>query len=257
MKKWLGRCARWPVLCVGGHGDGAGPCPTGDGPAVVVAAARSRADSGVDNAMEAARRGHRMMANHAQRPNNSIEPTRTRLRLKPGVICPISASCEKREDRSSTSWETARERCIGIVRKHSRGQFPKLRAETVAVLGRGSSITEVVRACIHSMRQAGIFQWDEIYPNRELVEEDVREGALYVAQENGITLGAVCLNEKQDAAYHGVKWYGTGPVLVVHRLCVDPVCQGQGIARRLMDFAEEYARLPRGRRYGPTCSVGP
>jgi ribosomal protein S18 acetylase RimI-like enzyme len=105
-----------------------------------------------------------------------------------------------------------------------------------------SSIIEVIRACVHSMRQAGIFQWDEMYPNKDLVEEDMREGALYVAQEKGITLGAVCLNEKQDAAYHEVKWYGTGPVLVVHRLCVDPVCQGQGVARRLMDFAEEYAR---------------
>jgi ribosomal protein S18 acetylase RimI-like enzyme len=105
-----------------------------------------------------------------------------------------------------------------------------------------SSIMEVIRACVHSMRRAGIFQWDEIYPSRELIEEDVRDGSSYLAQANGVILGAVCLNEQQDAVYQQVRWCGIEPVLVVHRLCVDPACQGQGIASRLMDFAEEYAR---------------
>ena len=50
------------------------------------------------------------------------------------------------------------------------------------------------------------------------------------------------LNREQDAAYQTVQWLGGEPVLVVHRLCVDPVHQGLGLGNRLIDFAEDYAR---------------
>lgn len=107
--------------------------------------------------------------------------------------------------------------------------------------GHVSSVMEVIHACIHTMRQTGIFQWDEIYPNREQIEEDVRARSLYVALEKGNCCGAVCLNEKQEKAYRQVEWCGSKPVLVVHRLCVDPAFQGLGIAGQLMDYAEDLA----------------
>jgi ribosomal protein S18 acetylase RimI-like enzyme len=40
-----------------------------------------------------------------------------------------------------------------------------------------------------------------------------------------------------------VKWeINSGKQLVVHRLCIDPKYQGQGIARTLMDYAEQYGK---------------
>jgi GNAT superfamily N-acetyltransferase len=103
-------------------------------------------------------------------------------------------------------------------------------------------VRQIIQACLQAMQQGGIFQWDEFYPHPELIEEDIRQGSLYLAQENGICLGAVSLDENQEAAYRQVDWQGSQPVLVVHRLCVDPAYQGQGIAGRLMDFAEDLAR---------------
>lgn len=50
-----------------------------------------------------------------------------------------------------------------------------------------------------------------------------------------------CLNEDQPCEYRQVSWSGSAPVLVVHRLCVAPLCQGQGVGRYLMDFAEDQA----------------
>jgi ribosomal protein S18 acetylase RimI-like enzyme len=108
-----------------------------------------------------------------------------------------------------------------------------------------SSVMNVIHACTEAMRQAEIFQWDEIYPNREQIEEDVRGRTLYVALEKGICLGAVSLNEKQEDAYRQVEWCGAEPALVIHRLCVDPAFQGLGIAGQLMGFAEDLA-LQRG-----------
>ena len=101
---------------------------------------------------------------------------------------------------------------------------------------------QIIQACLQAMRQAAIFQWDAFYPNLELIKKDIRNGSLYLAQENAICLGTVSLDEEQEAAYQQVKWAGSEPVLVVHRLCVTPNRQRQGVARQLMDFTEDLAR---------------
>jgi ribosomal protein S18 acetylase RimI-like enzyme len=108
-----------------------------------------------------------------------------------------------------------------------------------------SGVVKVIRACTAAMRLERIFQWDDIYPNKEQVEEDLEEGSLYVIRNEDICLGAVSFNEKQEDAYQRVDWLGSNPVLVVHRLCVDPAFQGQGIAKDLMSFGERLA-LKRG-----------
>lgn len=104
-----------------------------------------------------------------------------------------------------------------------------------------SEVIKVISACTEAMRLASIFQWDDIYPNKEQLEEDMKDGTLYVARKSDICLGAVSFNEKQEDAYQKVEWQGSNPVLVVHRLCIDPAFQGQGIAKQLMRFGEKMA----------------
>jgi GNAT superfamily N-acetyltransferase len=102
----------------------------------------------------------------------------------------------------------------------------------------------LVRACIDHMRGAGIEQWDEIYPTRDTLLADAREQKLYVASLGAEpTIGLLVLNDYQNPEYADVPWTVNGvAVAVVHRLMVDPAYQGQGIARHLMEFAEEKAR---------------
>jgi ribosomal protein S18 acetylase RimI-like enzyme len=92
------------------------------------------------------------------------------------------------------------------------------------------------------MRNNGIDQWDDIYPNEEVVMKDMNDLSLYVLEENNVYIGAVSLNREQDAAYQQVNWQGGEPALVVHRLCVHPNYQGTGLGSRLMDFAEAHAK---------------
>lgn len=60
-------------------------------------------------------------------------------------------------------------------------------------------------------------------------------------EESGSCVAAVSLTWEQDAAYQTVEWLGSEPVLVVHRLSVDPSYQRTGMGSHLMDFAEAYA----------------
>lgn len=102
---------------------------------------------------------------------------------------------------------------------------------------------EMIELCTRRLREEGSDQWDGIYPNLAVVEEDARSGSLFVGRENGICVGAVALNDIQPEQYKPIPWhFTTGRALVIHRLCVHPEWQGRGIARLLMDFTEQFAQ---------------
>jgi ribosomal protein S18 acetylase RimI-like enzyme len=100
----------------------------------------------------------------------------------------------------------------------------------------------LMERCRHALEVQGIHQWDDVYPARETVANDVRRGALFVLEDaDGNAVACVSLDDQQSEEYASLAWTGSEPALVVHRLCVDPGFQGRGYARQLMDFAESYA----------------
>lgn len=101
------------------------------------------------------------------------------------------------------------------------------------------AVLSMVRACTRHMESLGILQWDDIYPNRAVLEQDIAKKSLFVMADGAI-IAAIVLNDYQEPEYGDVPWAYPGErILVVHRLCVHPDSQGQGVASRLMDFAEE------------------
>ncbi|MFT6504118.1 MAG: GNAT superfamily N-acetyltransferase [Crocinitomicaceae bacterium] len=106
------------------------------------------------------------------------------------------------------------------------------------------AILKLTRACGKHMRDNGIDQWDENYPDRTSLLNDLTTETLFAYRENGIVLGIVVLNESQDEEYGEIHWStsDTDRNIVVHRLAVHPDQQGKGIARKIMDFAEVYAK---------------
>jgi len=104
-------------------------------------------------------------------------------------------------------------------------------------------VMAIVARCVSDMRAHGVDQWDDLYPNEEVFREDVRSRSLFLAERDGACVAAVALNDVQPEQYRSVAWRSTdGPALVVHRLCVHPDCQRQGLGVRLMEFAEQFAR---------------
>ena len=104
-------------------------------------------------------------------------------------------------------------------------------------------IKALTEACAAHMIQQGIYQWNEHYPSKNVFIKDVEIGQLYVLEERGRILGIIVLSDIEDEEYDGVKWSGDqGKKLYIHRLAVHPDFQGQGKARSLMDFAEDFAK---------------
>jgi ribosomal protein S18 acetylase RimI-like enzyme len=105
-------------------------------------------------------------------------------------------------------------------------------------------IIALTKRCGTHMRENGIDQWDENYPDYTSIQNDLKTETLFAFRENEEILGIVVLNESQDEEYNEIDWLTDSNArnLVVHRLAVDPIHQGKGIARKIMDFAENFAR---------------
>ena len=106
-----------------------------------------------------------------------------------------------------------------------------------------NDILALTRACGKHMRENGIDQWDENYPDLNSLRRDIESKTLFAYRENDEVIGIVVLNETQDPEYADISWSTSEEQrnIVVHRLAVSPLHQGKGIARKIMDFAEKWA----------------
>lgn len=104
-------------------------------------------------------------------------------------------------------------------------------------------IFKIYDDCRKAMQAAGIFQWQNEYPAIENIKQDIEDKTLYGYYEKEMCMGAVCISTFQDEEYKEIPWEGPDEnVVVIHRLAVNPDYQTKGIARLLMDFAEDFAK---------------
>ena len=109
----------------------------------------------------------------------------------------------------------------------------------LASLNDFKAITNIFRKSINHMRTLNIDQWDEIYPNEDIILTDIKKHQLYVYKINNVPISVVTLNQEQEEAYITVDWnFYDEKIAVIHRLCVDPDLQNQGIARSTMVAAQ-------------------
>ncbi|HET8752803.1 MAG TPA: GNAT family N-acetyltransferase [Salinimicrobium sp.] len=103
-------------------------------------------------------------------------------------------------------------------------------------------IKELTEKCAEAMQQKGIFQWNEHYPSRERLENDILRQELYVVEDQNGILGIVVLTTEMDEEYIPVKWLTPNHQnLYIHRLASHPGHWGEGIGQKLMNFAESFA----------------
>jgi ribosomal protein S18 acetylase RimI-like enzyme len=105
-----------------------------------------------------------------------------------------------------------------------------------------SDILEIISKCIKHMESQGIYQWNEFYPSSDLIENDIKREDCYVLKANEKCIAYVAINEEQSPEYSQINWVTDGEkVLVIHRLSVHPESQGNGIAKKILKFIEEFA----------------
>lgn len=95
--------------------------------------------------------------------------------------------------------------------------------------------------CDHMAAAVNYTGWKKgAYPARQDAEEGIRDGILYLAEEDGEAMGSFILSHRQEDAYAGVKWQADLPerdVLTIYTFMVDPQKRGRGIGREMLHFA--------------------
>ncbi len=95
----------------------------------------------------------------------------------------------------------------------------------------------VFRECRYDLDNQGIKQWDDIYPNKEVIAADIKNQSIFILKHDEEIGGVISFDEVEIEEYKSVNWKHTnGRNVVVHRLSVRPKFQGQGIAKKLIQF---------------------
>ncbi|MDE6387605.1 MAG: GNAT family N-acetyltransferase [Lachnospiraceae bacterium] len=101
-------------------------------------------------------------------------------------------------------------------------------------------ICDLFDHAVKAMIENKIFQWDEFYPTDKDFRKDIDRKHLYVGVMEEKIAVVYVINQRCDEQYIKGTWkYVDAPYYVIHRLCVNPVFQNQGIARRTLQHIEE------------------
>lgn len=89
------------------------------------------------------------------------------------------------------------------------------------------------------MRENGnLNQWSGGYPQKELIEDDVKRGVSYVVEDEGEIVCVFAMIEGPDPTYARIdygRWLNDNPYLVIHRIAVSR--HKKGIASFVFDYA--------------------
>lgn len=100
-------------------------------------------------------------------------------------------------------------------------------------------ILEITSAVVPLMQASGNTQWTEVYPNISRFEADIENGSLHVYEDDAAVRGFVVTDNEHPHAYGNVQWkVPRASSAAMHRMAVDPECQGKGIAGRMIESVE-------------------
>lgn len=125
----------------------------------------------------------------------------------------------------------------------SQQKDPGLRNVTIADAG---SIWELLQQAIEKRKQEGSTQWQDGYPNPDIVANDIEKGYAYVyTNEAGDIVGYTALIFDGEPAYEALegKWLTNRPYAVIHRLATTTGPKAiKGLGTRILKAAETVCR---------------
>ena len=117
-------------------------------------------------------------------------------------------------------------------------EFRKARMEEL------DAITELIAGARRFIASQGIDQWQDGYPSRELIREDIEAGRGYVIADEEGPCGYCMLMTDAEPTYaeiDGEGWQFGEPYLTIHRIAAADRCRRMGIAGMLLKNAAELA----------------
>jgi len=87
----------------------------------------------------------------------------------------------------------------------------------------------------------GTSDWDNDYPNREILKDDLLKRCVYVLERDGTIIAAISIVDEVIEELESLDWKEVKSCFLV-RLCVASECQGKGIGEKMMRHVNDHAR---------------
>ena len=90
----------------------------------------------------------------------------------------------------------------------------------------------------------GIDQWQDGYPEPELIEGDMDKGIGVVFEEDGRICSYMALMDIPEPVYDELEgeWLSDRPYATIHRIAIDDGYRGRGVSRAMLEHAQAYAQ---------------
>ena len=106
-----------------------------------------------------------------------------------------------------------------------------------------TSIWEILQHAIIRRREDGSNQWQDGYPNVNVIQNDIERGTGFVLVDGDTIVGYCAVMINDEPAYAGIqgKWLTNDDFVAIHRVAISEKHLGKGFAKKMMTAVEDYA----------------
>ncbi|MBF03705.1 MAG: GNAT family N-acetyltransferase [Flavobacterium sp.] len=101
----------------------------------------------------------------------------------------------------------------------------------------------ILQKAIQRRKEEGSKQWQDGYPNPEVIQNDIEKEIGFVLTNNQKIIGytAVLINDEPEYARIEGKWVTNADFVVFHRVAISEDYLGKGLAKIMIGYIEDYA----------------
>jgi len=105
-------------------------------------------------------------------------------------------------------------------------------------------IWTIIQYAIEQRKQDGSDQWQDGYPNKTTLQQDLDNGNAYVVMEDDTVLAYAAIIFDKEPAYENIKgkWLSHGNYACVHRVAASKWAKGKSIGIKLFQIIEQLCR---------------
>lgn len=108
-----------------------------------------------------------------------------------------------------------------------------------------STIYNIIKQAQEYMKDNGINQWQDNYPNEDIIIQDVKQEINYVYCDGDKVIGTIVVlfdgEPDYDKIYDG-SWINNNEYVVIHKIAVDESVKGLGIAAKMISNVEKRSK---------------
>ena len=105
-----------------------------------------------------------------------------------------------------------------------------------------NEIMRIIKQAQNYFKENGINQWQDNYPNNDIINNDIINNNSYVVEKNENIIATIAVSFEKEIAYNNIyqgQWISNESYAVIHRIAIDNMYKGLGLSHKIIKFAEE------------------